>query len=448
MGLAARFALWVSLALAIVMVAASFFLFERSKEHVAQHVERALTQAAQEQHSAAQSAARGEPHHRTTSQRAAMLEGDVMRMDVVIEEGPRKGQAATRYGVEGGPSVVVPKDRGRQESDLFALFAFVTGMVILVGAGVASLIALRVSQPLQGLVQDVRTIARGNLRHRTHVKASGEVRDLARAIDKMGESLAEAQGSEVQLGIRLRERELALELAQAFLPSEEPWIDGYRVQGRFEPSAEPGGGFFDYCQAEGRAIFFVCDVSGRGVPGSLIGATARAYLRTALQSEPDLAKALGWVNRELYRDVERGLFVTALVLVLDPLEHTAELACAGHKLPLLRFDASDGQLKSLQPNGFALGFDGGPVFDKRLEVIRIPFQPGDRVMLAVAGLASVAKENGQEWGEQGLYRTLAKFARLEPDLLVDKIVAAAHAFAGPGPQEDDMALLVLARDSA
>ncbi|MEZ6003655.1 MAG: SpoIIE family protein phosphatase [Planctomycetota bacterium] len=448
MGLAARFALGVSLALAIVLLTAGQFLAKRSHELVQYHVDQSMVLAAEEQAIGSELLEQGKEHLRPTSDTSTVKAGGVLRTEVQLLEGRHKGLAGARYAVEGSPGLVLPKVASREERDLGYLIWFVTGVAILVGAGVASLIARHVARPLDDLVQDVRVIARGNLRHRPHVKGPGEVRALAKAIDKMGESLAEAQHSEVELGIRMRERELALHLAQAFLPSEEPWMDGYRVAGRFRASSEPGGGFYDFTRLGASPAFFVCDVSGQGVPASLIGATARAYLRTALQSSASLADALKWVNRELHRDVERGIFVTALVVVLHPLDHVAEVACAGHKLPLLRFDAAENRLKSLQPAGFALGFDEGSVFEKRLEVIRVPMLPGDRLVLAGQGIASVCRSDGNEWGETGLYRALQANAARSAEAMADAVLNAVDRFAENQLQPNDYSLVVLARDPA
>jgi serine phosphatase RsbU (regulator of sigma subunit) len=450
MGLAFRFAIGVSLALILVMGGAGYFLFHRTQSVVENRVDAALSRAAAESVVAAECEQVGEAHHRVVSEKGILKANGVMRTDVEILAGPNKGQRAHRYSSPSGEAVVVPTAPIRdKKNDLFSLFTFVTGMVILVGAGVASLIAKRVARPLEDLVQDVRIIARGNLNHRTHVSGSGEVRQLASAIDRMGGSLAEAQAAEVELGVRMREREVALEVAKALLPSEEPWVEGYRVMGDFRASDEPGGAFFDFCGDSARPIFMVCDVSAQGVPGSLVGATARAYLRSTLQSQTDLAGALGWVNQQLHRDVERGLFVTALVVVLDPIEHVVHVACAGHKLPLLRFDAAEGQLKSMQPNGFALGFDAGPMFERRLEIVHMPFQPGDRLVLAGAGIAELqSARGGEEWGEKGLYRSLLKHSKLDAPQLLAAVLKEAAQFSGNEVPPSDFSLVVLSRDSA
>ncbi|MBL4770175.1 MAG: SpoIIE family protein phosphatase [Planctomycetes bacterium] len=450
MGLAARFAIGVSLALILVMGGAGSFLFQRTQAVVESRVDTALSQAAAESRTALECEESGEAHHKEISTKGILKGNGVMRMDVKILAGPNKGKIARRYSTPDGRSIVVPAmPKKGKKKDLLSLFTFVTGMVILVGAGVASLIAKRVARPLEDLVQDVRIIARGNLNHRTHVRGSGEVRQLATAIDRMGGSLAEAQASEVELGVRLREREVALEVAKALLPSEEPWVDGYRITGDYVASDEPGGSFFDFCGDGARPIFMVCDVSGQGVPGSLVGATARAYLRSTLQSKTDLGEALAWVNQQLHRDVERGLFVTAMVVVLDPIEHVAHVACAGHKMPLLRYDAEEGQLKSMQPNGFALGFDAGPMFERRLEVVQMPFQPGDRLVLSGAGVAGLpSKSTGEEWGEKGLYRSLLKHAKSDAQGLLSGILQDASKHSGQEVPPSDYSLVVISRDPA
>ncbi len=448
MGLALRFAIGVSLALILVMGGGGYFLFQRTQSLVENRVDAALSRAAAESLTAADCEQQGETHHKEVSHQGILKDHGIMRMDVKILAGPNKGQVARRYSTAEGPAIVAPPPPKRNKrNDLFSLFTFVTGMVILVGAGVASLIAKRSAQPLEDLVQDVRIIARGNLSHRTHVRGSGEVRQLASAIDRMGGSLAEAQASEVELGVRMREREVALEVAKALLPSEEPWVDGYRAVGDYVASDEPGGAFFDFCGDSARPVFMVCDVSAQGVPGSLVGATARAYLRSTLQSHGDLAEALGWVNQQLHRDVERGLFVTAMVVVLDPIEHIAHVACAGHKMPLLRYDAGERQLKSMQPNGFALGFDAGPMFERRLEVVQMPFNPGDRLVLAGAGIADLpSAKTGEEWGEKGLYRSLLKHAGADADGLLAGILSGATEFSGQEVPPSDYSLVVLSRD--
>jgi HAMP domain-containing protein len=102
-------------------------------------------------------------------------------------------------------------------------------LVILVGAGVSVWVAGQVSGPMEELVNDIRQISTGDLKHRTHAHGSDELVSLARAIDRMTKNLAEARETELALSIRDRELEVAAEVREALLPQTTPQLAGYEV---------------------------------------------------------------------------------------------------------------------------------------------------------------------------------------------------------------------------
>ncbi|HJM58806.1 MAG TPA: PP2C family protein-serine/threonine phosphatase, partial [Planctomycetota bacterium] len=151
------------------------------------------------------------------------------------------------------------------------------------------------------------------------------------------------------------------------------------------------------------------------------------------------------VNRELAGDVSRGMYVTLLCVVLDPVENTATLACAGHKLPLIRFEASSGQVRLLHPDGIALGFDRGPIFDSRLELLRVPLEPGDRLALSTTGPVLVPNAEGVELGEKGLYRVISRNASGAPDEAAEGIRTALETRIDGDEFPADISLIILGR---
>jgi sigma-B regulation protein RsbU (phosphoserine phosphatase) len=446
MGMAVRFALTTTLALAVVMGLAGYFLFEKTGSMIDAAVDGALRAAvhAESQRSAVEAGA--EDYYTQASEGASEMDG-VRRFDVDIQSGRYKGAPAYLYQVDAEHTLVAPRSSGDAREGLYGLVLVVTGVVILVGATVSMLVALRVSRPLNILVDDVRAITRGNLHHRTKVRGGGEVGHLARTIDKMAEGLREAQDAEVELGVREREREVAMEVSDALLPESTPQVPGYEIADAHVGSPEPGGDFLEYVEVGNRICLLVCDVSGTGVPGALVGATARAYLKSELERGEELAESLKKVNRDIARDVKRGMYVTALCVLLDPTTHTALVACAGHKLPLIRYEASSGQLKLLQPGGIALGFDKGPVFDRSLQLNKVPMEPGDRLVLASTGAVRVLSEDGVELGEKGFYRSVARYAKASSERMLEKVLNALENHAGEEPFPTDISLVVLSRDA-
>jgi serine phosphatase RsbU (regulator of sigma subunit) len=284
------------------------------------------------------------------------------------------------------------------------------------------------------------------MRHRTRVRAGGEIMMLARSIDQMAIGLEEAHDAQIELSKREREVGLAAEVREALLPDAAPQVQGYDLGNLHVASPSPGGDFHDFIELPGKRIgLLVCEVSGRGIPGALVGAIARSYLRVELALGEDVAATLSRVNREIARDVRRGMYVTALYVVLDPAENTALVACAGHKLPLVRFTASDGKVRLVQPEGIALGFDKGPVFDKALQVQKFSIEPGDRILLANTGPVRVKNRKDEEIGEKAFYRLVLQHASAPTEAMLAELERALETFSAGGPFPADLSIVSVAR---
>lgn len=474
LSIAGRFSLFMTLALMVVMTGAGFFLLDKSRDALKKATSYLINEGAAM--TAAERAAtretqieilrelrdRGEMrdlentldriqanHQKTfTGNGRGTSAGAVRRYPVLFKEDSSfAGQDGVLVQAGTGPNLLFPADpHGGQADSLFGLILMASAMVIAVGAGVAFGVSSQVTKPIEVLVDDVRSIARGNLLHKTRVRSGGEVQHLARQIDRMAQSLDEAQGAEVELGVREREREVSQEVREALLPSAWPDVPGYALGALHVDSAEPGGDFHDFVEVDGKLILMVCEVSGRGVPGALVGATARAYLKSELERGGDLTAALQKINSAIARDVRRGMYVTALVVVFDPSEHQALVACAGHKLPLVRWEAETGQVRLVQPGGIALGFDKGPVFNRSLELAKVPLAPGDRLVLATTGPVQVAGPEGEELGEKRFYRLIARNSEDTPTVMLDGILTAVNAYADGEEFPADLSLVILARD--
>jgi sigma-B regulation protein RsbU (phosphoserine phosphatase) len=144
--------------------------------------------------------------------------------------------------------------------------------------------------------------------------------------------------------------------------------------------------------------------------------------------------------------MRKGMFVTALYALVDPAQSLVTVACAGHKLPLLRVARSDGKLRAVHPEGLALGFDKGPVFDRRLEVQTFPFEPGDRLVLVNTGTVAVADAKGAELGEKPLFAAVQRFAGHTSAEFLERLRSVLAAHAGSNPFPRDVSIVTIARE--
>jgi len=462
--LGTRFSIQMSIALAVVMLGAGAFLYHRVLQKADTIQENAFVEAVQIQGPLVKQAIEDLRHEalgdkRDTSARVesampvkgaeikAFADGQIQRREVMYGEKFDKPGFLYQYQDVMPPLIVSRATKERAGQGLLELILEVTACVILVGACVAYLVARSVSRPLEMIVDDIGQIAAGNLRHRTRVRAGGEIMMLARSVDRMASSLEEAQDAQIELSKRERELALADEVREALLPEGLPKLPpDYDLGDLHVASPSPGGDFHDFIELPGgRVGLLVCEVSGRGIPGALVGAIARSYLRVELGLGEDVAAALSRVNREIARDVKRGMYATAMYVLLDPLAHTATVACAGHKLPLVRITAADGKARLVQPEGIALGFDKGPVFDRALQLQQFPLEPGDRILIANTGPVRVKNRKGDEIGEKAFYRLVVQHAPGTTQTMLGSLKSALEAFAAGEPFPADLSIVSLSR---
>src|SRR6266705_3281045 len=70
----------------------------------------------------------------------------------------------------------------------------------------------------------------------------------------------------------------------------------------------------------------IADVSGKGVPASLIMAICRSVLRAEATRNPSPADVLRKVNRQLYPDIKEDMFISMAYLILDHQRNGVTLA--------------------------------------------------------------------------------------------------------------------------
>src|SRR6266850_2224347 len=125
--------------------------------------------------------------------------------------------------------------------------------------------------------------------------------------------------------------EIARDIQRILLPAESPSINGFEISGLNVPARHVSGDYFDYIKVdEERLGVAIADVSGKGVPASLIMAICRSVLRSQAMGNSSPTDVLQKVNRQLYPDIKEDMFISMAYLVLDLPRGTVTLARAGH----------------------------------------------------------------------------------------------------------------------
>ncbi len=237
--------------------------------------------------------------------------------------------------------------------------------------------------------------------------------------------------------------QIARDIQRILLPSEAPATEGFEIAGINIPARQVSGDYFDYIQVEsGRLGVVIADVSGKGVPASLIMAICRSALRAEARGSLSPADVLRKVNRQLYPDIKEDMFISMAYMILDHRNSSATLSRGGHDAPLL-YRAATGEVTNLKPPGMALGIDSGDVFDRVAADVSIPLEPGDCMVLYTDGITEALDAQGDEFGPERMVRSIQASAPECAAAVIARLTADVRTFAGGHPQNDDITLIVV-----
>ncbi len=334
---------------------------------------------------------------------------------------------------------------GESLSRVLMSLVLLTVVFLGVGIGVSFLVAQRITKPIQQLAEDIETVAAGELEHRTQAHSSDEIGVLARTFDRMTQSLFELQGVEKKQAAQEHQIEVAREVQAALLPEKLPPVPGFECAAVSRVAAKVAGDFYDVSEmAAGAKLLAVVSASGGGVPGAMVVTMARSLLKALAGNESSPAELLRRVNHFLAPDLRRGMYVSALLVRVDPGSGKIVVANAGHH-PLLIVKKGATAASPLHSDGIALGFDKGPIFDRTIKDRELELLAGQRLLLCARSLFGVKDAEGREIGEAAVYELFARESARAGEEFVAAVLAELERFRAGAEASDDVTFLTVRR---
>jgi phosphoserine phosphatase RsbU/P len=237
--------------------------------------------------------------------------------------------------------------------------------------------------------------------------------------------------------------EIARDIQRILLPSEAPAINGFQISGINVPARQVSGDYFDYIHVDqDRLGVAIADVSGKGVPASLIMAICRSVLRAEAARNPSPADVLRKVNRQLYPDIKEDMFISMAYLVLDHQHDGVTLARAGHDAPLL-YQRESQTITPIKSPGMVVGIDSGSVFDRLTVDFSVPLQRNDCLVLYTDGVTETLNSEGDEYGVDRMMQSVRASANDGAQAIVKTIIDDVREFTGSVPQNDDITVIAI-----
>jgi len=240
---------------------------------------------------------------------------------------------------------------------------------------------------------------------------------------------------------RVLERELSLahDMQMSMLPRRLPDRGEIDLAASLTPARSVGGDLYDFVLAGDRLWFIVGDVSGKGVAASLYMAVTMTLFRASVQIEGiELGDALGRMNRELCRDNDQLIFVTALVGHLTLSTGEVALADAGHN-PAVLMSPAGPLTQPVIPKAIAFGV----LDDAHFTEGRFTLERNATLLLFTDGATDARNPAGDIFGEAALQAAIAAGPKDTAAGLVTGIIDAVLQFSAGAPPEDDLTLLAI-----
>jgi len=231
---------------------------------------------------------------------------------------------------------------------------------------------------------------------------------------------------------------LARSIQSRLLPERLPAVGGLDLAACNLNSAEVSGDYYDLIERDdGQLVVIISDVSGKGIPASLLASSLQASLRAHCAISDSPGEILGRVNLYLYASTDPTHFATLFLAFVDPVRRQVRYSSGGHNAPIMR--RADGSLIQLEKGGLPLGaFDFGSYEEETLD-----FNPGDMLFLYTDGLTETVDHADEEFGTARVERLLSEHHGLGADDLLAVMNAELRAFSGRDQADDDVTLLVL-----
>jgi len=236
--------------------------------------------------------------------------------------------------------------------------------------------------------------------------------------------------------------EIAREIQFSLVPSEPFHQDGMSICYSMRPANTVGGDYYDVIPLDKtRVAIVVGDVSGKGIPATLLTALLQGSLRTLTSAGLRGIELITKLNEYLSANIPLERLITLFYGELELASGNLTYINAGHNAPFL---IKPGQPQErLAATSLILGFRA----DSQVEAKETHIGPGEGLLLFTDGITEAFNEKEEEYGETRLADFLQAHANTPPDVLIKNITDEVVAFCNSAKPSDDMTLMLITRQA-
>ena len=301
----------------------------------------------------------------------------------------------------------------------------------------------RMSTPITQLSDAALRMAKGDLNTQLpEIKSDDEMMNLhdsfvymqnsiTEYIDELKATTAANERMESELGV-------ARNIQMGMLPTDFP----NNLAAMLVPAKEVGGDLYDFVQKNNYLYFTIGDVSGKGVPASLMMAITRAGLRFVAGMDQTMDKLLGRVNVSVTDINSNDMFVTLFMGRVNLDTNHMEYCNAGHNPIIVVPPDGEPYFLKAKPN-MAIGLFEDFVY----EAESLDLAAGTRLVLYTDGVNEAERADKSLFGNDRLLAwaksDLVRNSTTTDKEVVDNLYDTIQQFTEGSLQNDDITIMSL-----
>jgi sigma-B regulation protein RsbU (phosphoserine phosphatase) len=249
---------------------------------------------------------------------------------------------------------------------------------------------------------------------------------------------AELQASRHELARTEAELSFARKVQGELFPRRLPSSGGLAFSAVCIPARGISGDYYDVVHLDdGRLVFTIADVSGKGISAAILMANLQALLRALTAGGDAPGDVCRKLNRHLHQVMDSTRFATFFYGEWTRSEGRIRYVNAGHNPPLL---IRPGQTTLLGTGGIPLGIFA----DAEFETGQVGLDQGDLLLLYSDGITEARshRDREEEFGEQRLEQIARAHREAAPGEIERAVLGAVRRWSAAEP-EDDMTLVVV-----
>jgi sigma-B regulation protein RsbU (phosphoserine phosphatase) len=231
---------------------------------------------------------------------------------------------------------------------------------------------------------------------------------------------------------------IARDIQRDLLPQNIPEYENFDIAALNVSSKQVGGDYYDVIPLDDENfVIAIADVSGKGVPASLMMANIQAFLQVICKQNLQIEDATALINDLVTANTTEGRFITFFWGIVNTKQKTLKYVNAGHNPPIL---LRNNTIKKLDKGGIILGVmkTFNPYIFEEVDLHK-----DDILVLYTDGVSEAMNNQGEEFGEDKLEEAANALKKNSAGEILDGIKQEVQNFAQGNAQSDDITMIIL-----